>query len=397
MIDDLDYYDEKLKNHVFKEQPIYNKEVFDVLKERYPNKEVLKLYRGINFRTQEQYLNFINSIEENKGYKARRADSFSADERTVLDFALTQPTYFLNEELMRAEDERSKNKERLSGYCGVVVEIEVPEGAVVDITESGLGIEMEAIVEPFSVYACKLNVVESYEMKVSSPEFSVNDYVSKNFNNDFSDPFFKYILHHHKSEFNEESKHSVFNTLNEISIKERLSNLDINEKVVHNSNNLIIVEVDEYVNGYRSNKKEKVYTPIFNRMLFQQAYEGYFTGQDYKTVCEKAEEIVKYFTDFHVKNDNIKWKENNELVKVLSRFCSEEIIDYYKRNVLSGKADEYRDIGKDGEKINSLPISERPKAIEDHKNKLVSFLENLVSELPDDEIKNNKKNRNKLK
>jgi hypothetical protein len=65
--------------------------------------------------------------------------------------------------------------------------------------------------------------------------------------------------------------------------------------------------------------------------------------------------------------------------------------------VLSGKADEYRDIGKDGEKINSLPISERPKAIEDHKNKLVSFLENLVSELPDDEIKNNKKNRNKLK
>jgi hypothetical protein len=392
MSDDLDYYDERLKNHVVQEMPIRNKETFDVLKKRYPNKDSLKLYRGINFRTEEQYLNFMKSIEENKGYKARSADSFSVDERTVLDFALTQPTYFLNEELMIAEDEKRKNKERLSGYCGVVVEIDVPPNTVVDVTSSGLGVEEEAIVEPSSVYPCKVTLVESYKMMLENENFLINEYIKKDFNNDFNDPLFQYILHHHKDKFNNESRQKLFDVLNSFSFEDHIKNLDEDDKLVFESDDLIVVEIEEFVGSIRSNETEKRYQPLFNRRIFEQADAGYFLDESYEMLSEKADRIMEDFTNFSINNNGIKWRENNDLVKDVSKFCSEGVLKYYRDNVLYNKAREYKELGKEGEKINELSGEEFTKALDEHKNKLMNFLNNLISEMPEDSEPKNKNN-----
>ena len=392
MSDELDYYDERLKNHVVQEMPIRNKETFEILRKRYPNKKPLKLYRGINFRTVEQYMNFMQSIEDNKGYKARGADSFSEDQRTVLDFALTQPTYFLNEELMVAEDEKRQNKERLSGYCGVIVEIEVPSNYVVDVSSSGFGIEDEAIVEPSKVYPCKINLVESYRMICNKESFSVNDFIEKEFDGNFNDEFFQYVLHHHKNEFSAQSRQKLFNDLNSFSIENLMENMDEDDELVFQSEDLIVIKIEEFVGSIRSNKTEERYLPLFNRRLFKEAESGYFLEDDYKRLTEKAEKILKEFTSFTLENQEIKWRENNDLVKDVSKYCSESAISYYKSNVLSNKAEEYKKLGEEGEKINELSGDDFKKALDDHKNKLMDFLNNLVSEIPEDAPPSNKNN-----
>lgn len=399
--DDLDFYDRKLRNHVAEEQPIYNQEVFEILKERYANDETLTLYRGINFRTEEDYLNFMNSIEENNGYRSRKADSFSPDKNTVESFAMTQPTYFLNEDLMIAEDIKTKNKERLSGYCGVIVEIQAKTGSVVDISKSDLGIEHESITEPFSIHPCKIHLVESYKMMVEHEKFSINDYVLNEFDKNFKDEFFQYILHHHKDEFNEKSKNYLFTTLKNKNVHEKIKNTE--ERVAYQSDNLVIIKTEEYINNYKRKrdssfkKKDSVeieerHIPIFNHEIFDQAHKGYFLESNLDELSQLADNILLEFTEFYSNNPQAKWHHQQSLVKGVSPFCSEEVIENYQRRALAHKAKEYEELGEEGMSINQLSGEDFNNAINEHKDKLVKFLENLTSEIPE-----KSKNKNNFK
>ena len=128
--------------------------------DKYPSKaalaELLKkypfeggtLYRGLNFHDKEQYEEFLQNTKNGTELDTGNISSWSPVRAECISFAITRPTYFINRELMQAEDKKDKDVDYMIGHAGVILKINVGPGVGIDVNKSEFGKEQEVILVP---------------------------------------------------------------------------------------------------------------------------------------------------------------------------------------------------------------------------------------------------------
>lgn len=176
------------------------------------------IYRGMNFYTQEKYEEFINQF---KGAQTAMIEfgsitSWSESKTAAEQFAVTQPTYFLNREVMVAHGEMQAQKERLSGYRGIILSMQVAQGEGIDVNKSGVGHESEVILPP-GVHAITIHEqIKKYAHQIADKEVDINQAILNMPPSDMkrtrTDAFtlFDYVMHHHVQELNSRARDHLF-------------------------------------------------------------------------------------------------------------------------------------------------------------------------------------------
>jgi hypothetical protein len=119
---------------------------FKTLAKRYPFDGGV-VYRGLHFDTQEQHDDFMKKIKDGELHVSSNT-SWTVSQRTAKDFARTKKSYWPTPELMKAESERNKAGDFMTGYGGVVMKMELPAGIAVDVNKSDFAKESEVLVPP---------------------------------------------------------------------------------------------------------------------------------------------------------------------------------------------------------------------------------------------------------
>ena len=123
--------------------------ILNRLIKKYGVEKPTTVYRGMNFDDKEDYDKFINDLKSNQGVLSFGSiTSWTRNKGTAEQFAITRPTYYLSRELMMAHDEMSKNRERMIGYRGIILETVVGVKQGIDTSKSRHAKEDEIIVIP---------------------------------------------------------------------------------------------------------------------------------------------------------------------------------------------------------------------------------------------------------
>lgn len=175
-----------------------------------------KLYRGMNFKTQESYEDFWAKTKGGTMFPGRAWSSWTPHENEAWAFAITWPTYNLNYELMHAEDAKSKNRDYMIGYQGVIVSLEVGPGVAADIRETGFAHESEIIV-PEGTYPMEVvKNLKPFKRDITNQSEADAQFMSITNLSGGSDNFdrqkFTFIVHHFPS-FSPEARQHLMDIL----------------------------------------------------------------------------------------------------------------------------------------------------------------------------------------
>lgn len=191
-----------------------HKEVLDELVEKYPFDGGV-VYRGLNFHDKEQYDKFIENTNGGTLLHTGSITSWTQDEKTTYPFAVTRPTYFLNRELMQAEDKKNRERDFMIGHAGLVLETIVKPGKGIDVNKSKYGKESEIILVP-GTYEIKIHKQYIPFMRSINDENFKKKFMSINTiserEDDHQAKMFNHIMFHYK-EFDDEMKHHLFGLL----------------------------------------------------------------------------------------------------------------------------------------------------------------------------------------
>jgi hypothetical protein len=187
------------------------------LLDRYPSKQG-KIYRGINFSTQQDYDNFMQQFGGNSQavLEFSGITSWSHSKSQAQQFAVTQPTYFLNKEVMVAHGVMKKNKERLAGHRGVILETVIKQGDGIDVDASGLGHESEVILPPGSWHVSITQQLKKYQHQLEDGDAHIDQVIQRTTSVEDTKgsgghhSFFEYVLHHHSDQISNKSRSHIF-------------------------------------------------------------------------------------------------------------------------------------------------------------------------------------------
>lgn len=188
-----------------------NENILRDLLRKYSNKEDMIIYRGLNFISKEDYENFINKLRENNFIlQTNGISSWSNNKETAKQFSVTQPTYFIlsNPALFKRENEKTQNKERLSGYRGVILETKIKANTAIDVRRSRSGAEEEIILLKGS-YKVKVVDIKTYKDMIADNDVAINKFISK-YDGKNNKELFDYIKHHHIHDLDDKSKRKIF-------------------------------------------------------------------------------------------------------------------------------------------------------------------------------------------
>lgn len=98
--------EEILKDYTHNENPIYSKTIYNSMLRKWPNKETITLYRGMNFTTKDEYDNFLKTFLKDGGYINDSAAGFSSLYETAIELAVSPKTYFPDEDTIATDSLR---------------------------------------------------------------------------------------------------------------------------------------------------------------------------------------------------------------------------------------------------------------------------------------------------
>lgn len=187
------------------------------LLERFPC-DAGMIYRGMNFYTKDEYDKFIQQFggDDQAELEFGSITSWSADVKTASQFALTQPTYFVNMAVVVAHGEMQKNRERLSGYRGIILSMQINKGEGIDVAKSDVGHESEVILPPGTHQIQIHQVIKRYADQISDKEVDINQAVMRmkasDLKSDRSDhhTLFDYVVQHHVHELSDAARNHIF-------------------------------------------------------------------------------------------------------------------------------------------------------------------------------------------
>lgn len=205
--EEADQWLQKYTSDTWAAKAVPDDEIVEDLKAAYPLDGPTTLYRGINFRTQEQYEKFMEEISSGV-WESQTLTSWTKDPGIAEQFATITQIDVPDLETLKIYDEMKENKEKIAGYRGVILQTEAtPEMALCDVTKSQYDREKEVILLPGSI------PVKIYkEIKRFKDEFNgqdINEYIQKNKNN-LDKKSLDYILHHHADELDDTSREIIY-------------------------------------------------------------------------------------------------------------------------------------------------------------------------------------------
>lgn len=326
-------------------------DVLDALARRYPV-ESTTIYRGMNFRTQETYDEFIREIKDGI-LTTHGITSWSPQRSQVESFAVTRPSYFLDRETMRDHSEAQQEREYINGYRGIVLTTEIEPGQGIDVNKSRLGHENEIILLPGS-YKVSIENLKKYRHAIEDGDRTPDDIVDRHDPNGaspYENQFYEYVLHHHGENLSDSSKRKIFARL-----KQKAD---------------IRLEVDKR-GGLFKDPDYDILHIFYPYHYFAGAISGFYTDEDY-AIAEKDAAIVAQ------KIARVISQNPNAIVKsadfdILGDLTGNEAA---KRALLKHIGQQYRDLEVEGRAINDLPGEERQLALRKHMEKVKKVMGQL--------------------
>lgn len=169
-------------------------EVRKILAQRYPLTKPTMVYRGMNFRTQEEYEQFRDSIHDGV-LEIGGVSSWGLTREDARQFALVRPTYFPDRETFAQEKIARENGEDLRGYRGVVLSTTLQPGQGIDVNASGKGHESEIIALPGS-YRITVEDIKTYHEQVQDGSLNISRFIANVTAENINDKENNSKLHH---------------------------------------------------------------------------------------------------------------------------------------------------------------------------------------------------------
>lgn len=354
--DNVDYDDSSeamqwLKAYVsdtFFSKVVPDDHIVDELRSNFPLDGPTTLYRGINFRTEEQYNAFMESIQSGI-METYMLSSWSKDPGEAEQFAYSTMVDYPDLEVMRLYDERRQNKERISGYRGVVLKTTAtPDMALVDVTKTPFSREQEVILLPGEI------PVEIYkEIKTFKDEFAetdINEYIHNLTSENFDQQAIDYILHHHGNELDDESRHKIYE--------------------LFKPNYLVYVEINEEPKemfNFNPDETHSVAKIYLNTNFLNNIYP-FLTEEDKQEVQEQldteAEEVA-----YIVNHEEID-KFEGAPISLLEKYIDKQIVDQIAKPIGKKVRESYeeanRQMREDFRKYHGTDLEKRLKDFLDH-------------------------------
>jgi hypothetical protein len=327
------------------------------------------IYRGMNFYTQEKYDEFMSQF---KGAQTAQIEfgsitSWAHTELGAEQFAITQPTYFLNREVMVAHGEMTASKERLSGYRGIILSTQVTAGAGIDVNKSGVGHESEVILPPgvYTIHVHKL--IKKYAHQLADKDVDINQTILNmniaDVKRSSSDSYtlFDYVMHHHISELNSAARAHLF----------QLFKPDM-------SKDIFVYKVDP-VSSWGETDTTKVtfhyWTPCY--FLFELYEKGVFQAPAQKTyVIKLAKKILSQalpvIAQYMITAERLDMRMIRQIAKIAGM---ESALDKILRSTVGAEYQRLQDAGRQINKIKDPAAYE--KALHDHAEQLKQLLSKL--------------------
>lgn len=367
---------QKLRNYTKDENPIYLESDFNEMLAEWPNKEDITVYRGINFSTKEKYEDFWKELKATGGYKSSECAGFSPRYDTAYDFSTTTKTYFPTMHVVMEEAKRNVQGEKIAGYCGVILTTTAKRGTVVDVNSSGEGVESEVLFRPNELIPCEVFKVKSFKELVRSKNFDVNEYVKNNAGND--DDLLTYLII---------NKHKIIKDENCQLLLDKYLEKFSKTKTGYTAEELILAE-DNIVVIERTNQKFGDTTKQINIYVPDTKYfENYeLLRKPQRDIIEKiANTVIGHVFEVHLKYRDmmpIDYSNLKNITPYLNKHNEElykRMIGYKQKETYDNHNNKFREIYKD----KSLSSNQRSKLIDNEMDKLKSFLNTMINNLPE--------------
>lgn len=389
-----DQIDETLSNYTRNERNIFSQEKFNQIRERYPLKEDVEVYRGINFKTRLQYHRFMKKLVKNGGYMQSSAAGFTRCYDTAEDFAETTKTYYPTMEVVMAEEKRNKEKELMTGYCGVILKVIAKSNEVIDVNRSKFGIEDEVLFKPNELIKIKLEdvqILDKYRTIVKKSDFDLNDYIQKCDN--LYDPMLTFITVNYSNRVSNDSANHILELClpteeKRIKYKEKMKSEKYSKKEIIFEGNYLTVLRDNVYENCRSITDEKMTEMFFLGVPTSIATfedRGCFRKEQYDKIKKISNSILNDFMEVHFDLGQNEKIDTLAHLSWFAMFANKEIKKTYEDKVLKRKGKDYRDLNKDISKINKSELTKEEKEdkIKEYSDSLVRLIKKINEDMID--------------
>jgi hypothetical protein len=298
--EDLDNLDTALRRYTRDEMPISDNETLEGLLKRYPLEEDTTVYRGINFNSRLSYNKFMKKFNAVGGYKAYSATGFSKEKQTAEGFANSPKSFFMDKDVMAASAKKGDERERLSGYCGVLLTYVAKAGSVIDVNASKHGVESEILTMTGELIKCDVTFIPNYKSMIKLDNIDINKYVQDS--NETYDGLLNFILKNHSEKLNNISSEHLFQSClsTEEDRKTSLKNITKSDRseLIHMGNNLTIVKRTDYKN-IKDNEETDFYHVRCPLDINDYEKMGCFRPAQYEKIKEIADEMLTEFFSVH--------------------------------------------------------------------------------------------------
>ncbi|MEH0791451.1 hypothetical protein KW882_04105 [Vibrio parahaemolyticus] len=188
----LDDIDRKLHRFFEKNVPITDSKTLNALHERYKGSGTKRGFRGLLFHKKEQLDRFVNSLKSDGGYASSSPSSISLSRNVAHSFSVTTPSYD-DVDSYRESAAGLRRGEWVSGYEGVLIELEFEGADCIDLSLAGLCAENELLLMP-NAGARVVSIIHNvpYHRQFSEGLVTIDDIVRKG--SDLSDPRVNFII-----------------------------------------------------------------------------------------------------------------------------------------------------------------------------------------------------------
>lgn len=178
----------------------------------------MKLYRGINFSTEEEYNNFMKATNNMSNYSISGIDSFSPDIKIAERFAKTRPMYMdaMDKSDLKDLAGRLKVRDRYSGYKGVIIGVRAKASQIIDVGKSQFQKERECLLTKGTYRIIHAKELKQYR-DVTDTDEKINKYLKKfSFKNYTKINEFKNVIDYilNKMDLPEYDKDSILEKIN---------------------------------------------------------------------------------------------------------------------------------------------------------------------------------------
>mgnify|MGYP000104956242 CR=1 FL=1 len=359
----------------------------DELLNLYGNDKPLTLYRGLNFNNKEDYENFLLSIKSGY-YIEHNLSAWTTDERQAKQFSITKPSYmeFMTPENWGEISKQYKNKERITGFIGIILKINIQPKQGIDLKD--FSSENEVILTKGKYKILDVKKIFSFNDLLKEKENKLINFF-ENLDADEYELAIKWLLHNDNKLL---YKKDIINYLfdKNSSLLYLLDAQKLSDNIRHK---LFLIMLKRIKNYLKTNSKNNIDTFSFDfdkiiKVYFVNIGESgwkMFLDEDIKTFCDIIKPIIKDTIDkvsnFYMKNINefpqIKW----EVYNIKEYFKLSNLENYYNQKI--GTL-----IRQQWNKLQDKKISNELFQI--NKRNLSKYIERTLKSLTLTESKNNK-------